>query len=199
MSRIVTFTLVTLDGVVQGPGHPDEDRRDGFDLGGWSPPYADEIQSRLVAAGMAASDRLLFGRRTYEQFAAVWANGPADSPFTRVLNDRLKYVASSTLAEPLPWANSRLLAGDSTAAVAELRSRPGPDVVILGSATLVRSLLASGLIDELVLVEHPIVLGRGHRLFVDGMPPVDLRLVDATPTTTGVLVARYRPTAAHRA
>jgi dihydrofolate reductase len=193
MSRIVTFTLVTLDGVVQGPGHPDEDRRDGFDLGGWSPPYADEIQGRLVADGMAASDRLLFGRRTYEQFAAVWSNGPADSPFTRVLNERVKYVASNTLAEPLPWANSRLLPGDPMSAVAEIRDRPGPDVVILGSATLVRSLLGRGLIDELTLVVHPVVLGRGRRLFTDGTPRVAMRLVDATPTTTGVLVARYRP------
>ena|SRR5215208_7389997 len=193
MSRIVVTNQVTLDGVMQAPGHPDEDRSGGFDRGGWAPPYADAVLGREMGKGIERGGALLFGRRTYEHFASVWPNQPDDNPYKRVLHERRKYVASTTLEEPLPWENSTLLRGDATQAVAELREEEGKDIVILGSGTLIRSLMAEDLIDAFVLTIHPLVLASGQRLFTDGGPPATLRLVDVTPTTTGVLIATYEP------
>ena len=192
MSRVVAVEHVTLDGVMQSPAHSDEDRRDGFAYGGWAPPYMDDVMAKAMGAGMAGEGRFLLGRRTYEHFATVWPHQPADSPYARVLNEGHKYVASTTLAEPLEWANSSLLEGDVPAAVAELRAGPGGDLVVLGSGELVRSLLAQGQIDELKLNIHPLVLGSGRRLFEDAAV-VELRLVDCEPTTTGVLLTTYVP------
>jgi dihydrofolate reductase len=193
VARISTFTHLTLDGVMQAPGHPDEDRRDGFDLGGWEPPYADEVLGRFAAQGMSKNGALLFGRRTYEHFASVWPNAPQPNPFTDVLNRTQKYVASRTLGEPLPWQNSILLAGDAAETVAELKRTSDADLVVLGSGELLRSLIAAALVDELVLLIHPLVLGTGRRLFVDGGPSASLELADTTVTTTGVIIATYRP------
>jgi dihydrofolate reductase len=193
MSEIIVNENVTLDGVMQGPGRPDEDRRDGFEQGGWGQPYFDEVMGRKAGEGMARTEAFLFGRRTYEDFAAVWPNMPEDNPFATVLNERTKYVASTTLREPLPWANSALLQGDLHDAVTSLKERRGNDIVVLGSGELVRSLMEGGLIDRYVLWIHPLVLGSGRRLFTEGIASASLRLVDTVTTTTGVVIATYEP------
>lgn len=191
MSKIVAFTSITLDGVVQAPGDPDEDRRDGFELGGWAAPYADEVVGEVAAEGIAAGGPILLGRRTYEQFYSYWPH-QSDNPYTEVLNNSQKYVASRTLREPLPWQNSTLLSGEAEETVGRLREEASKDVVVLGSADLLRSLIGSGLVDTYILLIHPLVLGSGHRLFPDGHH-ARLELVDSVPTTTGVLIATYRP------
>ena len=185
--------FLTLDGVMQSPGHRDEDRRGGFEQGGWAAPYGDPVMGEAMGVGMAEGGTMLFGRRTYEKMEAAWADGPEDSPFTAVLNERRKYVASRTLKEPLSWKNSTLLEGDAAGAVAKLKEQPGTNIVILGSGELIQSLMRHDLIDEYVLPIHPLVLGSGRRLLPDGGAPAGLELVDATPTTTGVVIATYRP------
>ena len=191
MTRIVVFMNLTLDGVMQAPGRPDEDVRGGFAHGGWAIPYADPTMGKVAAESMATTGALLFGRRTYEDFYAVWPHRK-DNPFTEVLNNTKKYVASTTLKEPLPWSNSTLLKGDAAEAVAELKARPGKDIVVLGSGALLQSLMLHKLIDEYVLQIHPLVLGSGSRLFNDGLFAT-LRLVGTTTTTTGVVIATYQP------
>jgi dihydrofolate reductase len=191
MRRIVVTNNVTLDGVMQAPGRPDEDRRGGFQHGGWAMSYNDEVKGRVMAGGMAGGADLLFGRRTYEDFFKVWP-GRTDNPFTEVLDNSCKYVASTTLKEPLPWKNSILLAGDAADAVAKLKQESGNDLVILGSGELVASLMRRDLIDEFVLCIHPLVLGAGRRLFNDGGAFAKFRLVDSVPTTTGVVIATYQ-------
>jgi dihydrofolate reductase len=193
MGRITTFTFVTLDGVMQAPARPDEDTRGGFGHGGWGAPYGDEVIGAVAAEGMARDGAMLFGRRTYEDFFDVWPNAPQPNPFTEVLNRRRKYVASRTLSEPLPWENSVLLDGDAWDAVAALKRDSEQDIVVLGSGTLVRALMARGLIDEYVVLIHPLVLGAGRRLFGDGGPSARLRLVDSKTSTTGVIIATYLP------
>jgi dihydrofolate reductase len=192
MSRLVVNTNLTLDGVMQSPADPDEDRRDGFEFGGWAPPYFDQVMGDVAAEGMAKGGVMLFGRRTFEQFASFWSTQPDDNPFAAVLNNRQKYVASRTLEEPLPWRNSTLLRGDAMEAVAKLKEQPD-DLVVLGSGELVRSLMQANLVDEYVLLIHPLVLGSGRRLFPDGGPSAALRLVDTKTTTTGVVIATYHP------
>src|SRR2546428_3290554 len=145
MGRVVAFTSLTLDGVMQAPGRPDEDRRGGFEYGGWALPYADPVQGRVVGESLATAPALLFGRRTYEDFYAVWPNR-TDNPFTEVLNNTQKHVASTTLKEPLPWANSTLLKGNAADAVAKLKEGAGKDLVILGSGELIRSLMPRNLV-----------------------------------------------------
>jgi dihydrofolate reductase len=193
MSRIVVLNHVTVDGVMQGPGRPDEDTRDGFDHGGWSMPDNDDVMGQAMGARMARSGGLLLGRRSYEDMLTYW-NSVTGSPFTDALNDAPKYVASTTLAEPLPWPNSTLLAGDAAEAVSELRNQPGNELHIMGSGELIGSLMPHGLIDEYMLMIHPLVLGSGRRLFQDGSPPTGLRLVESVTTTTGVVIATYQPT-----
>jgi dihydrofolate reductase len=192
VGNVVVVTHLTLDGVMQAPGRPDEDRRGGFEHGGWATAYGDEVMGRVMGERMARGGALLLGRRTYEDFAAFWPR-QVDNPFTEVLARRRKYVASRTLAEPLPWVNSTLLPGDAADAVARLKEEPGDDLTVLGSGDLVRSLVRRDLVDEYLLSIHPLVLGSGRRLFADGAPTAALRLVDATTTTTGVVVATYRP------
>ena len=192
MSRLVVNENLTLDGVMQSPAGPDEDRRDGFEHGGWAPPYFDQVMADVAAEGMAKGGAMLFGRRTFEQFASFWSTQPDDNPFAAVLNDRQKYVASRTLEEPLSWSNSTLLQGDAMEAVAELKEQPD-DLVVLGSGELVGSLMRAGLVDEYVLLIHPLVLGSGRRLFPDGGASTALRLVDTKTTTTGVVIATYQP------
>jgi dihydrofolate reductase len=192
MSRVVVIHHVTLDGVMQAPGGPDEDPRGGFQHGGWAVPNNDEVMGRVMAEGMAEGGPLLLGRRTYENFYAFWPK-QQDNPFTEVLNNAQKYVASTTLQEPLPWQHSTLLKGDAAAAVAELKEQPGKDIGILGSGVLIQSLMRRDLIDEYLLMIHPLILGSGRRLFPDGSPYAALRLVDSLTTTTGVVIATYRP------
>jgi dihydrofolate reductase len=192
MSRIVAFESVTLDGVMQAPGRPDEDTRDGFQHGGWAAPYADPVMGEEAARGMAQTGGILLGRRTYEDFYSFWPK-QTDNPFTDALNKTQKYVASTTLEEPLPWSNSTLLRGDAAEAVARLRREPGSDIVVLGSGELVRTLIRHDIVDEYVLLIHPLILGSGRRLFAEGIPTTTLRLVESRPTTTGVVIATYRP------
>jgi dihydrofolate reductase len=193
MSKVVVTNHLTLDGVMQAPGRPDEDRRGGFEHGGWAPPYADSVMGRVMGEGMAKGGALLLGRRTYEDFAAFWPNQPEPNPFTAVLDNVQKYVASTTLKEPLSWSNSTLLEGDAAEAVARLKEKPGKDLVVLGSGELVQSLMRRNLVDEYVLTIHPLVLGTGRRLFTDDGAFAALRLVDTKATTTGVLIATYQP------
>jgi dihydrofolate reductase len=188
MSKVVVFMNLTLDGVMQAPGRPDEDRCGGFEHGGWAMPYA---TMEAAEESMAYTGALLLGRRTYEDFYAVWPNR-TDNPFTAVLNNTQKYVASTTLEEPLSWSNSTLLKGDAAEAVARLKEELGKDLVILGSGELVQSLMRRNLVDEYVLLIHPLVLGSGRRLFADGGAFAALRLVGAKTTTTGVVIATYQ-------
>jgi len=193
LGKVVVIEHVTLDGVMQAPGRADEDQRDGFEHGGWAHARVDEVMGRVMGEGMARSGALLFGRRTYEDFFSFWPT-QTDNPYTDVLDNTLKYVASRTLKEPLPWRNSTLLHGDAAEAVAKLKE--GDDLGVLGSGQLVRSLMQRGLVDEFVLMTHPLVLGTGRRLFADGGAFAELRLTDTTTTTTGVVIAKYQPSAA---
>jgi dihydrofolate reductase len=191
MSRVLVVNNLTLDGVMQSPSHPDEDRRGGFEHGGWAPSYADEVMASFMAKGIEQGGAMLFGRRTYEQFASYWPHQPDDNPYAAVLNSRRKYVVSTTLSDPLPWANSTRL--EDVHAVAKLKEQPGGDIVVLGSGELIGSLMRHDLIDEYVLSIHPLVLGSGRRLFPEGSPFAKLRLVDSVTTTTGVVIGTYQP------
>ena len=182
---------LTLDGVMQAPGRPDEDTRGGFQQGGWGIPYSDQVMAAEMGKNMAREGSILLGRRTYLDFYSVWPNRK-DNPYTEVLNKTQKYVASRTLQEPLPWMNSTLLKGDAADAVAELKGRSEENIVILGSGDLVASLMPRNLIDEYLLLIHPLVLGTGRRLFADGTFAT-LQLVNSVPTTKGVIIATYRP------
>ena len=197
MSKIVVTNHLTLDGVMQAPAGPDEDRRGGFEHGGWAAPNNDEVMGRVMGEGMSQGGSLLLGRWTYEAFHAFWPH-QKDNPYTEVLNNTQKYVASTTLAEPLPWMNSTLLEGDVGEAVARLKEQSDKDIVVLGSGELIQSLMRGNLIDEYLLLIHPVVLGSGRRLFPDGSPFADLRLVDSVTTTTGVVIARYQSAEAPR-
>ena len=191
--RIVVINHVTLDGVMQAPGRADEDTRDGFEQGGWASAAIgspDPAIGEAMGARMAESDGLLLGRRSYEDLLASWnAQG---GPFKDALNNAQKYVASTTLVEPLPWPNSRLLGGDVAAGVGELKARPGREVHVMGSGALIDTLMEHQLVDEFMLIIHPLVLGRGRRLFTDHTAYTTLELDSATPTTSGVIIATYR-------
>ena len=193
MGRVVAFTSLTLDGVMQAPARPDEDARGGFKHGGWAVPYADSVMGSVSAQSGSSAGALLFGWRTYEDFYAVWPKRTDDNPFTGVLNNTPKYVASTTLKEPLPWMNSTLLKGEVAQAVAQLKADLKKDLVVLGSGVLMQSLMQQNLVDEYILLIHPLVLGSGRRLFAEGGAPTTLKLVASKATTTGVLIATYRP------
>lgn len=189
MARLTAFIHLTLDGVMQAPGRPDEDPRGDFPYGGWSVPY----QAMAPRESMAATGALLFGRRTYQDFYAVWPRRTDGNPFTEVLNNTPKYVASRTLHEPLPWSNSILLQGDLAEAVRKLKGELERDIVVLGSGDLMQTLMRHNLVDQYVLNIHPLVLGTGRRLFEDGGAHATLNLVSASPTPTGVIVTTYQP------
>ena len=192
MRKIVVFNSLTLDGVMQAPGRPDEDVRGGFPYGGWATPYADPEMGRAAGESMATAGGLLFGRRTYEDFYSVWPNR-TDNPFTEVLNNTQKYVASRTLKVPLPWMNSSLLKDDVPEAVSALKAQQGKDLVILGSGELIQTLMQHQLIDRYVLLIHPLILGTGRKLFRDGSSYSKLQLVDNKTTRNGVVIATYQP------
>jgi dihydrofolate reductase len=191
MSRLIMINNVTLDGVMQAPGRPDEDVRGDFGHGGWAVPYGDAVMGEQLAEAMAHSGSLLLGRRTYEDFFSYWPHQP-DNPYTEALTNTRKYVVSTTLTEPLPWENSTLLTGETSAAVARLKEQPGKDIVILGSGELVRYLNRHDLIDAYTLLVYPLVLGSGTRLFPDGGSTKELRLTSSVTTSTGVIVATYQ-------
>lgn len=191
MAKIVVIEHITLDGVVQGPARADEDRRDGFEYGGWSEQDNDPVMQKISGERMGSSWSLLAGRVTYLHFAKIWPTAPKPNPFTEVLNRVEKFVVSNTLYEPLPWENSRMLKGDGASAVADLKQTHNKTLVIFGSGVLVQSLLRRNLIDEFVLQIHPVVLGKGHRLFVD-VPRTQFKLLDSVTTGAGVIIATYQ-------
>jgi dihydrofolate reductase len=193
MGNVSVFIHLTLDGVMQAPGRPDEDRRAGFAHGGWAMPNNDPVMGSVVGAGMSTGGALLLGRRTYEDFASFWPRQPQPNPFTDILNNTRKYVASRTLKAPLSWSHSTLLEGDAAEAVAKLKRKPDTNLLVLGSGELIRSLMRRHLIDEYLLLIHPLVLGSGRRLFADDGTVASLRLVDSKTTTKGVVIATYRP------
>lgn len=190
MLRVIEF--LSLDGVMQAPGAPDEDTEGGFRLGGWQRPYFDDVLGAAAAEGMASTDAYLFGRKTYEKMAAYWPTAPSDDPIAEHLNGTAKYVASKTL-EAVEWQNSTLLEGDIVEEVAKLKEQPGKNIAVLGSGDLVQTLIENDLVDEFFLVIHPIVLGSGKRLFRTTDQPKSLTLVDSKPTSTGSVMLTYRP------
>jgi dihydrofolate reductase len=189
MARVLVVNHITLDGVMQAPARPDEDTRDGFAHGGWAAERNDPRMGAAIGERMGEQHVFLLGRRTYEDFAAVWPQRAGD-PYAEALTTTAKYVASRTLREPLPWANSILLPGDAATAVAELKTQPLGTLTIFGSGELVRALMAADLVDEFLLLVHPLVLGSGRRLFGSGQSR-PLRMVDHETTSTGVIIARY--------
>jgi dihydrofolate reductase len=191
MSRVVVINHVTLDGVMQAPGRPEEDTRGGFEQGGWAGPNIDGVVTAAMDARRPRSGGMLLGRRSYQDMLGYW--NTQDSPFKDMLNTAPKYVVSRTLREPLPWPNSTLLSGDVAEAVAQLRRQPGKDLNVMGSGELIQTLMRHSLIDEYLLLIHPLVLGSGRRLFPDGAPETSLRVVDSAVSTTGVLIATYQP------
>ena len=189
MGKVIVMNWVTLDGVMQGPGRPDEDTRDGFERGGWGIQYGDEASVAKMGERMGGDRAWLFGRRTYELLLASWnARG---GPFKDALNNARKYVASSNPATRLDWPNSTLLHGDIPALVADLKQSSRANLVIMGSGVLIGSLMAAGLIDEYLLMIAPLVLGTGRRLFPEKVD-VSLRLTSIT-TATGAVIATYEP------
>jgi dihydrofolate reductase len=191
MRKLTVFNHVTLDGVMQAPASPDEDTRDGFSRGGWAQAGNDQVMADFIGLGRGGEPgALVLGRRTYLHFYGFWPHQP-DNPYTESLTKQQKYVASRTLDEPLPWQNSTLLPGDAAAAVAELKQTSGPDLLVLGSGELIGSLRPRALVDEYVLLIHPLILGEGRRLFPEGAP-ADLQLAESVTTTTGVIIARYQ-------
>jgi dihydrofolate reductase len=192
MRKLVVNEFLSLDGVMQGPGSPEEDTEGGFEHGGWQVEYFDDAILESAQKGMAETDAYLFGRRTYQIMAAFWPNAPADDPFGGHLNRTRKYVASRTLTD-LEWQNSTLLEGDVPEAVRKLKEEPGGNITVLGSGKLVHTLLANDLVDELGLIVSPIVLGSGKRLFRDLGDKRRWELVEAKPTPKGNLVLAYRP------
>ncbi|GHA00102.1 dihydrofolate reductase family protein [Streptomyces echinoruber] len=192
--KLTTLTNVSVDGVMQGCGGPDEDRRGGFERGGWALPLFDDEAEAFLAAVYRRADAFLFGRRTYEIFAGYWgAMADTGNPIAAALNTRPKYVASTTLTDPR-WADTTVLSGDVTAAVGELKAKPGGELQVHGSGDLVRRLLGDRLVDEIILLVYPVVVGQGTRLFPAAGPDTALELVDSRSTPKGVSIQVYRPT-----
>lgn len=193
MSKVTIQQFLSLDGVIQGPGGPDEDRSGGFEHGGWLVPYADEDMGRLISDWFAAADSFLLGRKTYEIFASHWPRITDETdPAATKLNRLPKYVASSTL-DKVEWNNSTLIEGDVADEVAELKRQPGNEIQLHGSGNLAQTLMQHDLIDEYRLFTYPVVLGSGKRFFPDGSTPAALKLVDSNTTSTGVAVHVYQP------
>ncbi|PQZ94918.1 deaminase [Arthrobacter sp. MYb227] len=192
MRKLTMLNNLTLDGVMQAPGRAEEDTRHGFAAGGWAQSYADNVLGEYLGQGMSTPHELVLGRRTWQDFASFWTT-QTDNPFTDLLNNLTKYVASRTLHEPLAWANSKLLDGDAVQAVAELRAQDGPDLLCMGSGNLLQGLMGAGLVDEYTLLLHPLVLGQGSRMFTESLPQMNFNLEEAITTSTGVIIAVYRP------
>lgn len=193
MRSIAVTMSVSLDGVIQAPGRADEDTRGGFTHGGWGQGYADEVMGREMAAGMARPGDMLLGRRTWQDFIGAWGVRTDGNPFTTHLNAATKYVVSTTLHDADAWQGSVLLRGDAVDTVTELKARPGNDLSVIGSGSLVRTLHAAGLVDRYTLLIHPLVLGTGTRLFEGDSPLTELALTGSVTTTTGVVIAHYAP------
>jgi dihydrofolate reductase len=191
MRRLISTTFLTLDGVMQAPGGPDEDPEGGFEHGGWSVHFWDDGMEETMGRWMSAPFDLLLGRRTYDIFAAYWPDAPEEAG-GKPLNDATKYVVSRGRPE-LSWGPSVLIEGDAARAIAELKNGDGPELQVHGSANLLQTLIRHALIDEYRLWVFPVTLGSGKRLFADGTVPAALRLVDTTVSTTGVTIGTYEP------
>ena len=191
MRKLIVSTFLTLDGVMQAPGGPEEDITGDFDLGGWSVNYWDDKMGQVMGEAMSQPFDLLLGRKTYEIFAAYWPHATEDQG-AKPLNDAKKFVALRTLRS-LDWSNSVLIEGDVTEGVAALKKKEGPEIQVHGSGNLIQTLLSHELIDEFRLWTFPVVVGRGKRLFSDGTIPAGLKLVDNHLSTTGVVIATYVP------
>ena len=192
MRKLVVIEFLSLDGVMQAPGSPDEDTEGGFEHGGWQRRFLDEEVGAMAAEGMAQTDAHLFGRKTYEGMAAYWPTAPSDDPFAHHLNTTAKYVASRTLRS-VGWQNSTLIEGDVAEEVAGLKEQPGGNIAVLGSGDLVQTLIEHDLVDEYSLTVSPIVLGNGKRLFREADQVRTLRLVDSKATSAGNVMLTYRP------
>jgi dihydrofolate reductase len=192
--KLTTVTMVTVDGVMQGLGAPDEDRRGGFERGGWVAAVFDDEAGTYLNQVYQRADAFLFGRRTYEIFAGSWGtwDDPGDSPIWTALNTKPKYVASTTLSDP-QWADTTVLSGDLAATVGELKAKPASEVQVHGSGRLIRWLLDNHLVDEMTLLTVPVVVGQGTRLFPDSGPDAALELVESRSTPKGVTIQVYRP------
>ena len=193
--KLTTVTHVSVDGVMQGLGGSNEDRRGGFERGGWALPLLDDEAEAFIAEVFGRADAFLFGRRTYEIFAGYWGvmPDPENNPIAGPLNARPKYVASTTLTDP-QWAGTTVLSGDVAAAVGELKAEPGRELQVHGSGNLVRHLLESNLVDEITLLTYPVVVGQGTRLFPATGPDTALELVNSQSTPRGISIQVYRPT-----
>src|ERR687894_1326452 len=190
--KLTTNTNVSVDGVMQGLGGPEEDRSGGFERGGWAMPHFDSETAALTGQVYQRADAFLFGRRTYEVFAGSWgAMADSDDPIAVALNTRPKYVASTTLTDP-QWADTTVLSGDVAAAVGELKAKPGGELQVVGSLSVVRLLLDNDLVDELILLTYPVVVGQGRRLFPDSGRDTALELVESRATANGVTIQVYR-------
>jgi dihydrofolate reductase len=196
MRKVIVNEFMSLDGVVQAPGSADEDPSGGFEHGGWHLGYFDDLSQKWVLESIVEAGGFLLGRRTWQIFAAYWPNAPEEEQVIGdPLNTKPKYVASTTLTDPLEWQNSTVLQGDVAEAVAELKQQDGADVHVIGSAELVRSLIEHDLVDELRLMIDPVLLGGGKGIFRDDGARRPLRLVRSEVTTTGAILATYAPTA----
>jgi dihydrofolate reductase len=194
MRKVIVNEFLTLDGVAQAPGGADEDTSGGFEHGGWHLRYFDDISQKWVVEGLTEAGGFLLGRRTYEIFAAYWPNAPEEEQvIAEPLNTMPKYVASTTLAEPLPWQNSTVLQGDVAQAVVALKKEDGADLHVIGSTNLVQTLVEHDLVDEFRVMIDPLVVGGGKRIFRDNGVLKPLRLLDSQATTTGAILATYAP------
>ncbi|VVB94665.1 Uncharacterised protein [uncultured archaeon] len=191
MRKLIVNTFVTLDGIMQAPGGPEEDPTGGFTHGGWSFNYWDDMMGQVMSEAMAKPSELLLGRKTYEIFAAHWPY-IIDDPVADKLNSAKKYVVSRTLDE-VKWNNSTLVTGDMVQAIRNLKGQNMPDIQVHGSGDLIQTLLKHDLIDEFRLWIFPVTIGKGKRLFGEGTQPVNLKLIDSKTSTTGVIIATYEP------
>jgi dihydrofolate reductase len=190
--KLAIVEFVTLDGVMQSLGSPDEDREGGFAYGGWSAPYGDEIAARAAGEGMTGTTAYLFGRKTYEKMAAHWPHEPDTNPIAAHLNATPKYVVTNTLTS-VEWSGTQILSGDIAASVRDLKQTGDGGITVLGSGVLVQTLIEHDLIDEYRIFVHPLVLGTGKRLFRETSRPLHLRIVECAQTSTGVLLLTYQP------
>jgi len=194
MRKLIVQEWVSLDGVVQAPGSPNEDKSGGFKHGGWHLPYFDDMSRNWVVENLTGAGGYLLGRRTYENFAGHWPNASAEEQvLAQPLNTRPKYVASTTLTDPLAWQNSTVLKGNVATAVAALKQKDGGNLLVIGSPKLLQSLIAHDLVDEFRMMIDPLVVGSGKRIFGDNGALRPLRLVDSRVTTTGAILATYAP------
>ena len=195
--KLTTITHVSVDGVLQGLGGSDEDRSGGFERGGWALPLFNNDKEAATFLGEVyqRADAFLFGRRTYEIFAGSWGTwaDPGDSPIWTALNTQPKYMASTTLTDP-QWADTTVLSGDLAAAIGELKAKPAGELQVHGSGALVRWLLDKQLVDEIILLTYPVVIGQGTRLFPDTGPDIALDLVESRAFPKGITLQVYRPT-----